>query len=79
MKYLAGYLPHADYLEGMGQPTYEPKWVGPEGEEEYTREYIDQRVRGRGENRACHDLLIAHPAGHARLKRGERQARSLHP
>lgn len=39
-------------LHGVG--TFRPKWYGPKGSLDWSSEYVQQEVRGRG----CHDLLI---------------------
>ena len=59
-----------------GVRVFRPKWVGPRGREEWSAGYIQQEVRGRGEGREPHDLVVTDGAAIARLRHGTLRGRT---
>ena len=74
------------YLRGQGQwyeiahlqgfRVFRPKWIGPRGQEEWTSAYVQNEVRGRGDNREPHDLLVTDGIAIARLRHGTLRGRT---
>ena len=50
--------------------AFRPHWVGPAGNADFTAEYVQQEVRGRGETRQPYDLLVNADGCVALLTRG---------
>lgn len=59
-----------------GISTFRPRWVGPRGQDEWSAEYVQQSVRGRGQNREPHDLLVTDGVAIARLRHGTLRGRT---
>ena len=74
------------YLRGQGQwyelaqihgvRVFRPKWIGPQGREDWNATYVQQEVRGRGEGREPLDLLVTDGTAIARLRHGTLRGRT---
>eukprot|EP00438_Fugacium_kawagutii_P035674 Skav231659 [mRNA] locus=scaffold823:44885:57127:- [translate_table: standard] len=74
------------YVRGQGQwyelaqihgvRVFRPKWIGPQGREDWTAAYVQQEVRGRGEGREPFDLLVTDGTAIARLRHGTLRGRT---
>ena len=74
------------YIRGQGQwhevaqlhgiRVFRPQWVGPAGREEWSAAYVQQEVRGRGESREPHDLLVTDGVAVARIRHGTLRGRT---
>ena len=75
-RYLCGKGGWHEVAHLHGISVYRPRWVGPKGQEAWTAEYVQQSVRGRGDNREPHDLLITDGVAIARLRHGTLRGRT---
>lgn len=66
------------YVRGQGQwhEVAQLQWVGPAGREEWSAAYVQQEVRGRGEPREPHDLLVTDGVAVARIRHGTLRGRT---
>eukprot|EP00438_Fugacium_kawagutii_P005702 Skav227832 [mRNA] locus=scaffold948:391182:404479:+ [translate_table: standard] len=79
-------LPSLWYIRGQGQwyelaqihgvRVFRPKWIGPQGRDDWTAAYVQQEVRGRGEGREPYDLLVTDGTAIARLRHGTLRGRT---
>lgn len=72
VQYLRGRAPWHEVASLHGLSTFRPSWVGIE----WTSGYIQQDVRGRGEAREPHDLLVTDGLAVARLRHGTLRGRT---
>ena len=66
-RYLAGKGAWHEVVTLHGVTTFRPRWYGPKGQQEWTADYTQQQVRGRGESREPHDLLVTDGVAIARI------------
>ena len=59
-----------------GISVFRPKWVGPKGQSAWSAEFVQQEVRGRGENRDPFDLLVTDGVAITRLRHGTLRGRT---
>ena len=76
IQYLRGKAPWHEVASLHGLSTFRPNWVGPRAGSEWTAAYIQQEVRGRGESREPHDLLVTDGLAVARLRHGTLRGRT---
>lgn len=76
VQYLRGRAPWHEVASLHGLSTFRPSWVGPRAGIEWTSGYIQQDVRGRGEAREPHDLLVTDGLAVARLRHGTLRGRT---
>lgn len=76
VQYLRGRAPWHEVASLHGLSTFRPSWVGPRAGVEWTSGYIQQDVRGRGEAREPHDLLVTDGLAVARLRHGTLRGRA---
>ena len=76
VQYLRGRAPWHEVASLHGLSTFRPSWVGPRAGTEWTSAYIQQDVRGRGEAREPHDLLVTDGLAVARLRHGTLRGRT---
>ena len=75
-RYLRGHGQWYELAHLHGVRLYRPKWVGPQGREEWTAAFIQQEVRGRGDGREPFDLLVTDGTAIARLRHGTLRGRT---
>ena len=75
-RYLMGRGAWHEVVNLHGVSTFRPRWYGPKGQHEWTAEYIQQQVRGRGESREPHDLLVTDGVAIARIRHGTLRGRN---
>lgn len=75
-RYLRGYGGWHEVAHLHGLRVFRPRWTGPRGAEEWTSDYVQQSVRGRGENRDPNDLLVSDGVAIARLRHGTLRGRT---
>ena len=75
-QYLRGRAPWHEVASLHGLSTFRPSWVGPRAGIEWTAGYVQQEVRGRGEAREPHDLLVTDGLAVARLRHGTLRGRT---
>lgn len=75
-RYLMGRGAWHEVVNLHGVSTFRPRWYGPKGQHEWTAEYIQQQVRGRGESREPHDLLVTDGVAIARIRHGTLRGRT---
>ena len=72
VRYLAGRAAPGDLDRAVGRPpAYSVQWTGPATARPYSLRFYTEEVRGRGDDRAPHDLVVRTPKGVARLARGD--------
>ena len=76
IQYLRGKAPWHEVASLHGLSTFRPNWVGPRAGAEWSAAYIQQEVRGRGESREPHDLLVTDGLAVARLRHGTLRGRT---
>ena len=76
VQYLRGRAPWHEVASLHGLSTFRPSWVGPRAGTEWTSAYIQQEVRGRGDAREPHDLLVTDGLAVARLRHGTLRGRT---
>ena len=76
VQYLRGRAPWHEAASLHGLATFRPSWVGPRAGIEWTSAYIQQEVRGRGDSREPHDLLVTDGLAVARLRHGTLRGRT---
>ena len=75
-RYLRGRGGWYEVVNLHGIRVFRPKWIGPRGSEEWTSAYVQTDVRGRGDNRDPHDLLVTDGVAVARLRHGTLRGRT---
>ena len=76
VQYLRGRAPWHEVASLHGLSTFRPSWVGPRAGTEWSSAYIQQEVRGRGDSREPHDLLVTDGLAVARLRHGTLRGRT---
>ena len=75
-RYLRGRGGWYEVVNLHGIRVFRPKWIGPRGSEEWFSAYVQTEVRGRGDNRDPHDLLVTDRVAVARLRHGTLRGRT---
>ena len=75
-RYLRGHGGWHEVTTLQGTPVFRPKWVGPRGQNPWSAEFVQQEVRGRGENRDPFDLLVTDGVAITRLRHGTLRGRT---
>ncbi|CAE7828818.1 unnamed protein product, partial [Symbiodinium necroappetens] len=72
-RYVLGHGSWEAVLRGSGELPYEVKWVGPRGQQPWAVNYVQDQVRGRGEQQLPYDLLVTDGVAVARVSRPGRE------
>lgn len=75
-RYVRGHGQWHEVAQLQGIRVFRPQWVGPAGREEWTAAYVQQEVRGRGDPREPHDLLVTDGIAIARIRHGTLRGRT---
>lgn len=75
-RYIRGHGGWHEVTTLQGTPVFRPKWVGPKGQSAWSAEFVQQEVRGRGENRDPFDLLVTDGVAITRLRHGTLRGRT---
>ena len=75
-RYVLGHGSWEAVLRGSGELPYEVKWTGPRGQLPWAVNYVQDQVRGRGEQQLPYDLLITDGVAVARLRHGAVRGRT---
>ena len=75
-RYLRGHGGWHEVTTLQGTPVFRPKWVGPKGQTAWSADFVQQEVRGRGENRDPFDLLVTDGVAITRLRHGTLRGRT---
>ena len=63
-------------LRGNGEAPFEVRWAGPQGQRPWSVQYVQDSVRGRGEQQLPYDLLVSDGVAVARLRHGAIRGRT---
>ncbi|CAE7258866.1 unnamed protein product [Symbiodinium microadriaticum] len=75
-RYVLGHGSWEAVLRGSGELPYEVKWTGPRGQQPWAVNYVQDQVRGRGEQQLPYDLLVTDGVAVARLRHGAVRGRT---
>ena len=75
-RYLRGYGGWHEVAHLHGFRVFRPRWTGPKGAEEWSSDFVQQSVRGRGDSRDPFDLLVTDGVAIARLRHGTLRGRT---
>ncbi|CAE7766394.1 rnf213a [Symbiodinium sp. CCMP2592] len=76
LQYVAGRGTWEAVLRGHGENPYHVRWTGPQGEHPWSVTYVQDQVRGRGEQQLPYDLLVTDGVAVARLRHGAVRGRT---
>eukprot|EP00438_Fugacium_kawagutii_P005224 Skav210772 [mRNA] locus=scaffold3765:47814:54705:+ [translate_table: standard] len=75
-RYLRGDGHWYELAQIHGVRVFRPKWIGPQGREDWSAGYVQTEVRGRGDGREPFDLLVTDGTAIARLRHGTLRGRT---